>query len=94
MISVGNGPIKEGFEAWEIPHEAWEMKALDTLGKRVLPGAESTIPTLVEELLHRHEDMAQQIEAIRDANVVNFGHAGEPIAQALIEMARTLKQER
>ncbi len=93
VISVGNGPIKDGFEAWEIPHEAWEMKALDTLGKRVFSGDESEIPALVEELMNRHEDMAQQIEAIRDANVVNFGHAGEPIAQALMDMAQTLKQE-
>lgn len=93
VISVGNGPIKDGFEAWEIPHEAWEMKALDTLGKRVLPGFESTIPSLVEELLHQNENTAQRIEAIRNANVVNFGHAGEPIAQALVEMAHTLRKE-
>ena len=33
VVSVGAGPLKDGFEAWEIPHEAWEMSALDTLGK-------------------------------------------------------------
>lgn len=94
VISVGNGPMKDGFEAWEIPHEAWEMQALDSLGKRVLPGAENTIPALVSELLARHEDMASRIEAIRSANVVNFGHAGEPIADALIKLADSVHTQK
>lgn len=94
VISVGNGPMKDGFEAWEIPHEAWEMQALDSLGKRVLPGSENTIPDLVSELLARHEDMAGRIEAIRSANVVNFGHAGEPIAEALIELAQSVHTQK
>lgn len=93
VISMGNGPMKEGFEAWEIPHEAWEMQALDTLGKRVFPGQETQIPALVEELMNRHEDMAQQIEAIRNANVVNFGCAGEPIADALINLAKAVQEK-
>ncbi len=94
VISVGNGPMKDGFEAWEIPHEAWEMQALDSLGKRVLPGNENTIPDLVSELLARHEDMAGRIETIRSANVVNFGHAGEPIAEALIELAQSVHTQK
>ena len=94
VISVGNGPLKDGFEAWEIPHEAWEMQALDSLGKRVLPGNEENIPALVKDLLMRHEDMASRIEAIRRENVVNFGHAGEPIAQALIDMANSVHTQK
>ena len=43
VVSVGAGPLKDGFEAWEIPHEAWEMSALDALGKRILPGDEKTV---------------------------------------------------
>lgn len=91
VISVGNGPLKDGFEAWEIPHEAWEMQALDTLGQRILPGDENKIPEAVEHLLDQHADMAKQIEAIRDENVVNFGKAAEPIAQALIQTVQNLK---
>ena len=94
VISVGNGPLKNGFEAWEIPHEAWEMKALDTLGQRILPGEENKIPQAVENLLNQHADMAKQIEAIRDKNVVNFGKAGEPIAEALIQTIQNLKTEK
>lgn len=42
----------------------------------------------------RHEDMASRIEAIRRENVVNFGHAGEPIAQALIDMANSVHTQK
>lgn len=94
VISVGNGPLKDGFEAWEIPHEAWEMQALDSLGKRILPGQENQIPETVQKLLEQHGDMAKQIEAIRDQNVVNFGHASEAIADALIETLQTIKAEK
>lgn len=94
VISVGAGPMKDGFEAWEIPHEAWEMQALDKLGKRIMPGDEKEIPATVQSLLAKHEDMAEAIEAIRDQNVVNFGHAGEPIADALIDLAHQVHAEK
>ena len=38
--------------------------------------------------------MAKQIEAIRDRNVVNFGKAAEPIAEALIQTVQNLKTEK
>lgn len=94
VISVGNGPLKEGFEAWEIPHEAWEMQALDKLGRHVAAGKEENIPQYVSDLLANHSDWAVNIRALRDANVVNFGHAAEPIAQALIEAVRKHHQNR
>lgn len=94
VITVGNGPLKEGFEAWKVPHDAWDTDAFNTLGKRILPGHENEIVLAVKELLNRHEDMRSRIEEIREANVVNFGHAGEPIAQALIDMAVSVKSEK
>lgn len=51
VISVGAGPLKDGFEAWEIPHEAWEVSALDTLGRRILPGDEKNVVEAVQALL-------------------------------------------
>ena len=94
VITVGSGPLKDGFEAWEIPHEAWEMKAFERLGARILPGNEKSIPSTVADLLNRHEDMAGVIEALRKANVVNFGCAGEPIAQALIDMVNNIRTQK
>ena len=94
VISVGSGPMKDGFEAWEIPHEAWEMQALDSLGRRIYPGKEDSIPSVVKDLLSRHEDLAGRIEALRNENLVNFGHAGEPIADALIKLTQSTHAER
>lgn len=94
VISVGSGPMKDGFEAWEIPHEAWEMQSLDSLGRRIYPGQEQSIPATVRDLLSRHEDLAGRIEALRNKNVVNFGCAGNPIAEALIHLAQSLQAEK
>ena len=94
VISVGSGPMKDGFEAWEIPHEAWEMQSLDSLGRRIYPGQEQSIPATVRDLLSRHEDLAGRIEALRNKNVVNFGCAGEPIAEALMKLAQSLQAEK
>jgi len=88
VISVGNGPLKEGFEAWEIPHEAWEMKALDQIGRRVPAGNESVIPAVVEEMLGDLTTQTEAIRRVRDENVVNFGYAGGPIADALVAAAQ------
>ena len=85
---MGNGPLKEGFEAWEIPHEAWEMKALDQIGRRVSAGNESVIPAVVEEMLGDLTTQTEAIRRVRDENVVNFGHAGGPIADALVAAAQ------
>lgn len=84
VVSVGAGPVKDGFEAWEIPHEAWEMRALDTLGKRILPGEEASVADVVRQLLASGETAREKILQLRKDNVVNFGAAGMPIAQALV----------
>lgn len=86
--------MKDGFEAWEIPHEAWEMQSLDSLGRRIYPGQEQSIPATVRDLLSRHEDLAGRIETLRNKNVVNFGCAGEPIAEALMKLAQSLQAEK
>ena len=83
VVSVGAGPVKDGFEAWDIPHPAWEMSALDDLGRRIMPGEENKICQAVKELLAPESTARDKILAIRSANIVNFGTAAEAIAQAL-----------
>lgn len=91
VVSVGAGPLKDGFEAWEIPHEAWEMSALDTLGKRILPGDEKTVVDVVRFLLASEDRAREKILSLREQNVVNFGEAGMPIAEALVAEVGRLK---
>lgn len=94
VVSVGAGPLKDGFEAWEIPHEAWEMSALDTLGRRVLPGHEDEVLGAVQSLLADPQTARGRIAELRNANVVNFGCAGMPIARALADELTKLENGR
>lgn len=87
VIAVGDGPLKDGFEAWEIPHAAWEMEALDQIGRRVKAGDEASIPALAAEMLADPAARADAIRAVRETNVVNFGEAAPAIADALIRDA-------
>lgn len=93
VVSVGAGPMKDGFEAWEIPHEAWEMSALDTLGKRILPGEENSVVDAVRSLLASEDRAREKILSLREQNVVNFGGAGMPIAKALVAEVERLKTQ-
>lgn len=94
VVSVGAGPLKDGFEAWEIPHEAWEMSALDTLGRRVLPDHEDEVLGAVQSLLADPQTARGRIAELRNANVVNFGCAGMPIARALADELTKLENGR
>lgn len=93
VVSVGAGPLKDGFEAWEIPHEAWEMSALDMLGKRILPGEENSVVDAVRSLLASEDRAREKILSLREQNVVNFGEAGMPIAKALVAEVERLKTQ-
>ncbi len=85
VISIGNGPQKDGFEAWDLPQEAWEMSALEDLGARILPGSEEDVVRIARELIENEGRAKEKILEIRSRNVVNFGRAAGPIAGALIK---------
>jgi len=87
VITVGEGPVKDGFEAWELPHEAWEQTILPELGYRVRSVEGEDLVATVKEALQKKEILTARIEAVRDANVTNFGCAAEPIAKALVALS-------
>ena len=86
MVAIGPGPIKDGFEAWEIPHGAWEQEILPELGERVLKADETTLIDTVKRVLGKQDELKEAIRALRDKNIVNFGKAADPIAEALIAL--------
>ncbi len=86
VISLGDGPVKDGFEAWDIPHEAWEDSILNTIGCRLPVGEEKAILQTVRDLLEKDRLVSQEIQKVRDIEVANFGAAGIPIAEALLKM--------
>lgn len=91
VISVGHGPVKEGFEAWHIPHPAWEMEILNVLGSHFPDISEEQILSAVPLLIQNKEAIAKKIESIRSEFIVNFGNASEPVASALIDIVDSVK---
>ena len=85
VVSVGEGPIKDGYEAWELKHEAWEQGILSRIGEHVEAGEEDKLEAVLERVMKRRGEYEEAIREIRDETVENFGRAGEPIAQALLE---------
>lgn len=89
VIAVGDGPLREGFEAWELDHPAWDQAVLPRFGQRIDSGRENTIVEVVRRVLAKKEDFRSDIEAIRKDNVVNFGCATEAIAEELVKLSET-----
>ncbi len=85
VVAVGPGPVKDGFEAWEIEHPAWEQEILPKIGERVLEADEATLLAAVKRVMNAKDSLKETIQSIRDANIVNFGSAADPIALALID---------
>ena len=85
VVAVGPGPVKDGFEAWEIEHPAWEQEILPEIGERVLEADEATLLAAVKRVMNAKDSLKETIQSIRDANIVNFGSAADPIALALID---------
>ncbi len=90
VVTIGNGPLKDGFEAWEVPHEAWETSAMDELGSRLKPGVEARVAETVTKLLADKTDRAARIRELREKNAVNFGCAGGAAADELIQLEAEL----
>ena len=89
VIAVGDGPLREGFEAWELDHPAWDQAVLPRFGQRIDSDRENTIVEVVRRVLAKKEDFRSDIEAIRKDNVVNFGCAAEAIAEELVKLSET-----
>ncbi len=86
VITIGDGPLRDGFEAWEIPHPAWETAAMDELGRRIRPGDEASVAQAVRALMEDDGSRRERILALREENAVNFGRAGEAVADEILRI--------
>ena len=91
VITVGDGPLKEGFEAWDIPHEAWEVSAYETLGRHIKRGEESSIAEVATELLNQGATRTEEIRVLREKEAVNFGVAGKAVVREVFAIEEELK---
>ena len=85
VVTLGGTPKKECFEAWDLPHNAWELRILKEIGVRLADGKEGDLVSVVEDLLGRADQYQRIIRSIREQYVVNFGRSGALIAQALVD---------
>ena len=86
VITIGDGPLRDGFEAWEIPHPAWETAAMNELGRRIRPGDEASVAQAVRALMEDDGSRRERILALREENAVNFGRAGEAVADEILRI--------
>lgn len=72
-----------GVEAMDLPDPAWEVTVLPELGRRLSVDELDALPDIVRTLRDAR-GMRQRLEAAREAHVVNFGRAGEAVADSLV----------
>lgn len=90
VVTIGNGWIRDGYEAWDLPEEAWEMGVLSEIGIHLHEGEENRAAEAVETLAKDPEAFADAIRRIRARDIVNFGSAGGAIADALVRYAESI----
>lgn len=91
VVTIGDGWQKDGYEAWDLDGEAWEMGVLDAVGTHLRADETDRVVDAVEAL-SASPDISDRIRKVRDAGIVNFGAAGRPIAEALIAEADGLSK--
>ncbi len=82
VVTLEFQPEKRGFEASDLPYEPWELTILDLVGERI---KEADFDRLPEILTRQASDSSrkEQIRAIRDEFVVNFGSAAVRVVDEL-----------
>lgn len=86
VVTIGGNFVKEGFEAWDLPKDAWEISSYDLIGKRVASAKRDSpeeickILTTVQSSFKQKE---KEINSLISKEAINLGHAGSKIADYL-----------
>jgi hypothetical protein len=85
VVTLNFEPEKRGFEASDLPYEPWELSVLDVVGRKI---GEPDFDRLPEILTLEAGDSSrkEQIRAMRDEFVVNFGRAAGPVVDELVKI--------
>lgn len=85
VVTLDFKPEKRGFEASDLPYEPWELTILDLVGRKI---GEADFERIPEILTQEAGDSfrKEQVRAIRDEFVVNFGCAAGPVVDELIKI--------
>jgi hypothetical protein len=85
VVTLDFTPEKRGFEASDLPYEPWELRVLDLVGRKI---GEADFDRLPEIVAREAGDSSrrEQIRALREEFVVNFGHAAGPVVDEIVEI--------
>lgn len=78
-------PAPESFEAFDIPFPYWDGEILKKLGATVSEPDIPQLPDLVRRI-SAETGWPERIRKIRDANIVNFGHAAGPVVDTILNL--------
>jgi len=92
VISIADPPNPEGFEAFDIPHPLWEFSFLDRIGKHISKRDLTDLPRIIRTLASS-KTLRNEIRALRDENIANFGHAAKPIADEILNVAKAVHHD-
>lgn len=96
VVTIGGNFVKEGFEAWDLPKNAWELSSYDLIGKRITSINSNSFEEICEVLAHVRNSFKQkedEINSLISKEAINLGHAGKTIAGFLIARSRDLQKE-
>lgn len=83
VIAVTDTPVREGFEAFDIPHELWDFELIDQVGCRIGSADLDRLPALVERYV-QDRTMHARILELRDRHLANYGCSAGPIAEEIL----------
>lgn len=90
IITYKTTPVLKAMEGYDIPWDAWELGALADMGGVVENDTLHTIDTIIHKCLEQTASYQKNIITIRNTHLYNFGEAGPNVANAIIEIQKTL----
>ena len=96
VVTIGGNFVRDGFEAWDLPKDAWELSSYDLIGKRIASINTDSLEEIciaLAELKISFEQREKEINSLISHEAVNLGHAGKGIASFLVTKSRELREQ-
>lgn len=88
VVTIGGNFVKEGFEAWDLAEDAWEVSSYDVIGKRITSTGAESVAEICEVLIsvrNSFKEKDDEITTLISEEAINLGCSGKKIADFLIE---------
>ncbi len=96
VVTIGGNFVKEGFEAWDLPKNAWELSSYDLIGKRIISTSSNSseeICEVLETVKSSFKQKEAEINTLISQEAINLGHASKGIAAFLVNKSCKLQKQ-